>query len=694
MKKLLFSIAIASLSATSFAQNTERCVHTQKQQEYFDQNPAAKQTFEQMEKNLQKRIQKNYFRSSSAGVYQVPVVIHVMHIGETEGVGNNISDAQIMSGMQQINDAFRNVDGNGIDAEIEFVLAKQNPDCEATTGIIRYDASGITDYATDGISGGSSGADEVALKAASKWPNESYYNIWLVSEINGNDGGFGTQGYAYFPGASSARDGAIVLNTAWGNVGTANVWNNQSKTAIHELGHGFNLYHTFNTLNDADTTANGCPSNTSCSTEGDKCCDTDPHKVSASFTCTDSDINECTGNVFGDVVHNYMDYSDQDCQIMFTQDQIDRMRATLEGTRAGLLTSKGLTPPLAVFAEPTIPSCEPTTDSVGLSAGYAGIMQVDFNTLSNRTSYASNDQGYRNFADDCLLATYVHPDSTYSLSVETWANTSDVKAWIDYNNDGVFASNELVYDQTIAAKQTASQNVTIPATAVQDQYLRMRVLLDLNNIPDACHDPQYGQAEDYSIYIHKVYSVSGFIFEQATGKSSTCGVTGTPNLALSLTKNGVEYYSTTTDIDGNFNFENIAAGTYDLYVDSTNHTNSTAPEITVATENVEYLEFVKETLSLDVCNNSTSTSFVNDVKNISVAPNPTQNSFTLQYNTNESVRIKYQFMDLQGRIIESGMLTGASIQTKTFNTSQLAQGVYTLMLGNETGNSSIRIVKK
>lgn len=694
MKKFLLSIAIASLSANSFAQNGERCAHTQKHQEYLAENPAAKQLFEEMEINLQKRIQKNYLRSSAAGVYQVPLVIHVMHNGEAEGVGNNISEAQILSGIQQINDAFRNVDGNGIDTEIEFVLAKQNPDCEASTGIIRYDASGIAGYETDGISAGGSGADEVTLKAASKWPNDSYYNIWLVSEINGNDGGFGTQGFAYFPGASSARDGAIVLNTAWGNTGTANTWNDQSKTAIHELGHGFNLYHTFNTLNDADTTANGCPSNVDCTTEGDKCCDTDPHKVSASFTCTDSDINECTGNVFGDVVHNYMDYSDQDCQIMFSQDQIDRMRATLEGTRAGLLTSKGLNPPLATFAEPTAPACEPTTSAQGLGGGFAGIMQVDFNTLSNRTSYASNDGGYQNFADDCLLATYVHPDSTYSLSVESWANTSKVKAWIDYNNDGIFAASELVYDQTIASKETESQNVTIPATAVQNEFLRMRVLLDLNTVADACHDPQYGQAEDYAIYIHKVYSVSGFIFEEATGKSSTCGVTGTPNLALSLTKNGVSHYCTTTDNDGNFNFDNVATGTYDLSVDSSNHTNTTAPEITVDIEDVEYLEFVKETLSLDVCNNATGSVFMTDVTNITVAPNPTENSFTLQYNTNESVLVKYQFTDMQGRIIESGLLTGSSNQTKTFNTSQLAQGVYTLTLGNETGNSSVRIVKR
>ena len=427
MKTSLLTILGFLAFQISFAQHTERCANSFKHAEYLKQNPQAKTSFENIELELQKIIQKGYTKRSTNDVYQIPLVIHVMHLGEDIGVGNNISDAQIMSGVEQLNDAFRNVDGQGIDSEIEFILAKQDPNCNPSTGIVRFDASGIANYLTDGIAINSLGADEITLKAASKWSNTDYYNIWIVSEIEGNNGGFGTQGYAYFPGTSGAKDGTIILNTAWGNTGTANSWNNQSKTAIHELGHGLNLHHTFKVQSPADTTSNGCPSNTNCATDGDLCCDTDPHKVSASFTCTDNQINECTGNVFGDVVHNYMDYSDQDCQYMFTQDQIDRMRATLEGSRSGLLVSKGLSVALTSFREPITPTCEPTTEGIGLSAGYAGIMNVNFHSLSASSSYTSDDGGYVNNADDCLKAVYVHPDSSYDLSITSWANTSFAK---------------------------------------------------------------------------------------------------------------------------------------------------------------------------------------------------------------------------------------------------------------------------
>jgi len=43
----------------------------------------------------------------------------------------------------------------------------------------------------------------------------------------------------------------------------------------------------------------------------------------------------------GEMYMNYMDYVDDTCMNMFTAGQADRMSATLNGLRSGLLTSKG-----------------------------------------------------------------------------------------------------------------------------------------------------------------------------------------------------------------------------------------------------------------------------------------------------------------------------------------------------------------
>lgn len=694
MKKLLFSILAFGITQVSVAQHGEKCANQKMHKEYIKQNPNAKKTFDQIENQLQKIIQKNYTKRSIDQVYKVPVVIHVMHLGEAEGVGNNISDEQINSGITHINEAFRNTGATGVDTKIEFVLAKQDPNCAASTGIVRYDASGITDYATDGISTGGVGADEVTLKAASKWSNTDYYNIWIVNEISGNDGAFGTQGFAYYPGTSSARDGAVVMNTSWGSTGTVESWKNQSKTAIHELGHGLDLYHTFNTINDGDTVANGCPSDANCATDGDKCCDTDPHKASASFTCTENDINECTGNIYGNVVRNYMDYSDQDCQDMFTQDQMDRMRAALEGPRATLLVSKGLVSPITTFSEPIAASCQPVTQADGLSGGFAGIMNASFHTLNNTTSYAaaSRDSGSLNFADDCLLAVYVNPDSTYDLSIESWANTSYAKGWIDYDNDGIFEANELVYDQTHPSKTVQTQAVTIPVSATKNQFLRMRLLLDLNPVTSACMNPQYGQSEDYAVYIQDVHSVSGKIYEEPAGsKSSTCGITGAANLAITLTQNGVIKYSTVTNGLGDYTFNSVTSGTYDVFVDSVGYNNVTAPEVTVIEDRTD-VEYVLESSSLNVCNNTIGTNDIDPTTIFTIAPNPALNNFMISVsNLNSSTDLNYRITDIQGRLIQNGLITETN---KTIDISNINQGIYSVSVGNENGYSTQQLVKR
>ncbi len=519
--KRIVSLIVTILVITSVkAQEIHFCASDFAQKSYIKNHPEAKGLFKSAEKLIQKNIRNGFVYKSTEEVYKIPVVIHVMHLGEAIGDGNNISDAQIQSGMDQLNAAFRNESGLGIDMGIEFGLAIQDPNGEATTGIIRYDASGLGDYSTGGISLGGDGVDEVTLKAASKWPKDQYYNIWIVSEINGNNGGFGTQGFAYLPGASATYDGTVIQNTAWGSVGTINSWNNLGTTIIHELGHALGLYHTFHVQDDADTTANGCPLNGDCSTQGDLCCDTDPHKVSASFTCDTAEINPCTGSPLGNVVRNYMDYSDQECQVMFSADQKARMRATLTGPRNGLLISRGLDNPIAACTNPAAASCEPTTGSFGMTADYTGIMsfEIEGKMISN-SSVPRLDGGYVDNSGSCVLTSFLSLDSTYKFKFDLHGtNNSYLKAWIDYDNSGSFDVGELVYDELNLGGADDSANVTIPSDAVVDQFVRLRVMIELlNNPSDACHDPEYGQAEDYTLFFYDPELITSTSIEETIG---------------------------------------------------------------------------------------------------------------------------------------------------------------------------------
>jgi hypothetical protein len=253
--------------------------------------------------------------SDNRAVYTIPVVVHVIHLGEPVGMGSNISDLQIQEAIDGMNDRWRNFIGNGIDMEVQFCLAPVDPDSNASTGINRVDGSSITNYISMGANTGnasSGGADEQDIKDLSRWPVADYYNIWVVNAICG-----GWAGWAYYPNGNP-YDGTTIRSDYMVAA---------SSILAHELGHGFFLYHTF----EGDGGNSFCPQDANCASQGDRICDTQPHMQGdcASSTCTGS-------GTFDNSRYNYMSY----CSGLnrFTPDQKARVQAILSSPpRASLL---------------------------------------------------------------------------------------------------------------------------------------------------------------------------------------------------------------------------------------------------------------------------------------------------------------------------------------------------------------------
>ena len=265
----------------------------------------------------------------------LPVVVHVIHKGSPIGVEENISDEQIASAIAGLNDDFRKTpgtpgDGIGVDTFIQFELAKRTPDNQPTNGILRVDGSVLSGYSEGGIRNKTdvAGADEAAVKGLTTWYGDDYINIFVVTEINDNDGQGGTQGFAYPGPTFDVNDGIVVLYNAFGLVGELKPGRDMNRTITHEMGHHLSLYHTFE-----NTEACGV-AETDCSAQGDEVCDTPP---------TRSNNQGCNQPVCeGSQVENYMDYTPQDCKNAFTAGQSERMRACIESVRSSLLSSQAL----------------------------------------------------------------------------------------------------------------------------------------------------------------------------------------------------------------------------------------------------------------------------------------------------------------------------------------------------------------
>jgi len=281
----------------------------------------------------------------TAQVLTIPVVFHILHLGEAVGEGTNISDEQVLSCIENLNHRFRG-DVEALseltdeydeyelslvkDGKIEFCMAARGPDNTPTDGINRYDCSDLTysttfagqpvfeSYAEDGIAsdGTQDGVPDSYIKNQFHWPEDKYFNCYVVSEIGGNNGNNGTQGYSFVgslgTGASGYRYGPVCLYNVTGTVGTLKYNRELNSTWAHEIGHAFNLYHTFGyTLGSCNEESNPC-------TQGDQVPDTPP---------TQANTSGCGNPVCPDaMVENYMDYTPETCKTAFTQGQIERMR--------------------------------------------------------------------------------------------------------------------------------------------------------------------------------------------------------------------------------------------------------------------------------------------------------------------------------------------------------------------------------
>lgn len=557
---LFLTLAISS----AFAQEQRTCHTMETLERLKKEDPAMALRMQQIEQQT-----TNYrnARTSGAGniasavgvdeVATINVVVHVLYRTTQE----NISDAQIQSQIDVLNEDFRklNADAGNVpsmfaglasDVKLQFKLATTTPTGAPTNGITRKSSTKTSWGTNDAMKKASAGGTD-------PWDTKRYLNIWVC-----NIGG-GILGYAQFPGGSAATDGVVVGPQYFGRVGYLSAPFDKGRTATHEVGHYLNLRHIW----------------------GDASCGNDyvadtPTQQTSNGGCPTFPKPTCNNS--SDMFMNYMDYTNDACMNMFSAGQKDRMRALFVagGVREALVapiqtacavpsnlsataitnTSATLnwsavsgansfgvrvraqgtttwsnftsatnaynvtglalnttyeyqvsancsTGSSAYSATATVKTTGGTTTptpatycaSKGNSTSDEWIQKVTLGAISNTSG---NNNGYGNYTN---LTTTLTKGTANTITITPgWAGTKyseGYAVWIDYNQDGDFTdAGEQVYSRTRTTVTPVSGSFTVPAAALTGAT-RMRVAMKYNATPTSCETFSYGEVEDYTVNI-------------------------------------------------------------------------------------------------------------------------------------------------------------------------------------------------
>ncbi|UCG52008.1 MAG: T9SS type A sorting domain-containing protein [Candidatus Latescibacterota bacterium] len=309
-------------------------------------------------------------KPSVAAITTIPVAVHVVR--HDDGETGDVTNGQIDDQIAVLNAAYSNTN-------FRFSLAS-------------VDRTDNTRWSTHVPNSG----DERKMKRALRVDPATTLNLYTC------DLGGGLLGYARFPWSydeDNYMHGVVVLYSSL--PGGSAVPYNLGDTATHEIGHFVGLLHTFQG---------------GCTPPGDSVDDT-PYEASPAYGCPHG--RDTCPQEGVDPIHNFMDYTDDDCMDHFTPGQSDRMDEMMALYRPTMVGGGG-TPP-------TITSVPRTTAVV--RQAYVYDFENNDNTVEASGSTPitfSLDYGPKGFkvSDDGVVSWTPRPNQTGDHDVAIKATNS------------------------------------------------------------------------------------------------------------------------------------------------------------------------------------------------------------------------------------------------------------------------------
>lgn len=294
-------------------------------QQRIARDPTLKARLERQERQLQQRISSRQNFKTNISPILVPVVFHIVMTNPAL-----VTDAQIQAQMDTLNRDYSGLNGDSVKipdhfkslfgkTAIKFVLAQRTPGNDVTNGIDRVSTavSSFSENTVNTVKHSGTGGVEA-------WNTAAYLNVW-VCNLSG-----GLLGVATFPDDGvPGEQGVVIQYSSVPGGGATNF--NRGKTLTHEIGHYFNLYHIWGDDNGACT--------------GTDQVDDTPNQANYTSGCRTGVVTDnCTAASPGVMYQNYMDYTYDDCMVMFTNQQATRMETAVTSFRSSLYNSTAAIP--------------------------------------------------------------------------------------------------------------------------------------------------------------------------------------------------------------------------------------------------------------------------------------------------------------------------------------------------------------
>jgi hypothetical protein len=241
---------------------------------------------------------------SEENVLYVPVVFHIVYSENDQ----NVSDDQIHSQMQVINEDFGMTNANAMDTRNEFESVAANVGIQFYVAEVN-DEEGITRTATSHGPFFNDDLHVTSLGGEDAWDTHKYLNVWIADLASG------IFGYGSAPGSPEFKDGVAVHFEYFGRDTQSSSPYHLGRTLTHEIGHWLGLQHPWGTSGE-------------CMTD-DGLTDT-PAQSGPTFGCQLDQTSCGTLNM----VQNFMNTSYDQCMTLFTIQQKELMRQVLTTQRS------------------------------------------------------------------------------------------------------------------------------------------------------------------------------------------------------------------------------------------------------------------------------------------------------------------------------------------------------------------------